>query len=130
MGFGNLGFGEIIFILLVLLLVFGARRLPEIGQSLGKGIREFKKSMTEIGGELNNAVNQPQQPPQQYAPPMQPYAQPQQPYAQPQPQYMAQPQPPVAVPPPPAVPQAVPAPQQAAAAPVAPPPGPSPTQQG
>ncbi len=41
------GFGpeKMIFILLILLLVFGAKRLPEIGTSLGKGIREFKKSM-------------------------------------------------------------------------------------
>lgn len=47
MGIGNLGFGEILIILVVLLLVFGARRLPEIGASLGKGIREFKRSITE-----------------------------------------------------------------------------------
>jgi len=45
--FGNLGFWEIMIFGLVVLLVFGARRLPEIGQSLGKGIREFKKSFSE-----------------------------------------------------------------------------------
>ncbi len=45
--FGNLGFGEIMMILVVLLLVFGARRLPEIGSSFGKGIREFKRSLTD-----------------------------------------------------------------------------------
>ena len=45
--FGNLGFTEIMILLMVFLLVFGARRLPEIGQSLGKGIREFKRSITE-----------------------------------------------------------------------------------
>lgn len=41
------GFGpeKLVFILLILLLVFGARRLPEIGASLGKGIREFRKSV-------------------------------------------------------------------------------------
>ena len=50
--FGNLGFGEIMLILVVLLLVFGAKRLPEIGQSLGKGIREFKKSMTDAGDSV------------------------------------------------------------------------------
>ena len=38
----NLGFGEIMIILVVVLLVFGAKRLPEIGASMGKGIREFK----------------------------------------------------------------------------------------
>jgi sec-independent protein translocase protein TatA len=46
--FGNLGFGEILVIMLVVLVVFGARRLPEIGASMGKGIREFKRSITEV----------------------------------------------------------------------------------
>ena len=45
---GNLGFGEIMIILLVVLLVFGAKRLPEIGASFGKGIREFKRSFTDV----------------------------------------------------------------------------------
>jgi sec-independent protein translocase protein TatA len=44
--------GEIIMIFLVVLLLFGARRLPEIGSALGKGIREFKSSVREIEGEL------------------------------------------------------------------------------
>lgn len=43
---GNLGFSEIMIILVVVLLVFGAKRLPEIGASMGKGIREFKKSLS------------------------------------------------------------------------------------
>ncbi len=43
----NLGFWEIIAIMAVVLLVFGAKRLPEIGASMGKGIREFKRSITE-----------------------------------------------------------------------------------
>lgn len=46
--FGNLSFGEILIIFAVLLLVFGAKRLPEMGASIGKGIREFKKSITEV----------------------------------------------------------------------------------
>lgn len=50
--FGGLGIGEVVMILLVLLLVFGARRLPELGGALGKGIREFKRSVHEIEGEL------------------------------------------------------------------------------
>jgi TatA/E family protein of Tat protein translocase len=53
--FGNIGPGEMVFILLVLLLLFGAKRLPEIGSSLGKGIREFKRSMTDIQQEINRA---------------------------------------------------------------------------
>ncbi len=52
MGLGNLGFSEIMLILVVVLLVFGAKRLPEIGSSLGKGIREFKRSMREVTDEV------------------------------------------------------------------------------
>lgn len=44
----NLGLLEMIAIFLVVLLLFGAKRLPEIGTSLGKGIREFKSSVREI----------------------------------------------------------------------------------
>lgn len=52
MGLGGLGMWEIILIFLVVLLLFGAKRLPEIGSSLGKGIREFKSSIREIETEL------------------------------------------------------------------------------
>ena len=45
-GIGNIGWTEGLLIAFLFLLLFGARRLPEIGQSLGKGIREFKKSLT------------------------------------------------------------------------------------
>ncbi len=47
--FGNLGFSEIMLILLVILLLFGAKRIPEIAGSFGKGIKEFKKNMNDIG---------------------------------------------------------------------------------
>jgi sec-independent protein translocase protein TatA len=43
---GNIGTGEIILLLLLALLLFGAKRLPEIGRSLGSGMREFKDSVT------------------------------------------------------------------------------------
>ena len=46
MPIGGLGMGEIIMIFLVVLLLFGAKRLPEIGSALGKGIREFKSSVS------------------------------------------------------------------------------------
>jgi len=49
---------HIAFIVVILLLVFGARRLPEIGRSLGTGLREFKQS---ISGESHQA-QEPQQP--------------------------------------------------------------------
>jgi sec-independent protein translocase protein TatA len=42
----NIGTGEIILLLLLALLLFGAKRLPEIGRSLGTGMREFKDSVT------------------------------------------------------------------------------------
>ena len=42
----NVGPWEIIILVVVLLLVFGSRRLPEIGRSVGKGMREFKQSVT------------------------------------------------------------------------------------
>ena len=42
----NIGTGEIILLLLIALLLFGAKRLPEIGRSLGTGMKEFKDSVT------------------------------------------------------------------------------------
>jgi sec-independent protein translocase protein TatA len=42
----NVGGGEIVLLLLLALLLFGAKRLPEIGRSLGRGMREFKDSVT------------------------------------------------------------------------------------
>lgn len=50
--FGNLGMWEMLIILFIVMLLFGARRLPEIGGSLGKGIREFKGSLKEVENEL------------------------------------------------------------------------------
>ena len=52
MGFGPIGLPQILIILLIVLLIFGAKRLPEIGASLGKGIRSFKSSVT--GEEESN----------------------------------------------------------------------------
>ena len=45
----NLGVWEILLILLVVLIVFGPKRLPEMGRSLGRGMREFKDSITGNG---------------------------------------------------------------------------------
>lgn len=47
MNFGNFGFGEILIILVIVLLLFGARRIPEIAGSLGKGITEFKRNLSD-----------------------------------------------------------------------------------
>jgi sec-independent protein translocase protein TatA len=46
--FQQIGPGEIILILVVLLLLFGAKRLPEVGKSLGKGLREFKSATRDL----------------------------------------------------------------------------------
>jgi sec-independent protein translocase protein TatA len=46
--FGDLSFSHILILLLIVVLVFGARRIPEIGSSLGQGIKEFRKSMKDI----------------------------------------------------------------------------------
>jgi sec-independent protein translocase protein TatA len=43
---GNLGFGELLLIFLVVLLVFGASKVPQLGDALGRGIRNFKRSMS------------------------------------------------------------------------------------
>mgnify|MGYP001235502013 CR=1 FL=1 len=58
MGFGGFGMWEMILIFTVVLLMFGAKRLPEIGSSLGKGIREFKSSVREIETELKQPDRQ------------------------------------------------------------------------
>ena len=49
--FGDLSFSHILILLLVLALVFGAKRIPEIGSSLGQGIREFKRSLKDVADE-------------------------------------------------------------------------------
>jgi sec-independent protein translocase protein TatA len=55
--FGNLGMWEVLILLFIVLLLFGAKRLPEIGGSLGKGIREFKGSLKEVEGEFREISN-------------------------------------------------------------------------
>lgn len=55
--FGGLGIWELLVIFLIVLLFFGARRLPEIGSSLGKGIREFRDSLREVGGESRGEIS-------------------------------------------------------------------------
>jgi sec-independent protein translocase protein TatA len=45
---------ELFLIFLIVLLLFGAKRIPEVAQNLGKGIREFKKSMREVQSEIDS----------------------------------------------------------------------------
>lgn len=49
----GIGMQELLIILLICVLIFGAAKLPEIGKALGRTIKEFKKSMKEIGSEEN-----------------------------------------------------------------------------
>ena len=53
---GNLGATEILLILFVILIFFGAKKIPELAQGLGKGIREFKKATREIEDEVESGV--------------------------------------------------------------------------
>jgi sec-independent protein translocase protein TatA len=55
---GNLGFTEIMLIMVVVLLLFGAKRLPEVGASIGKGIREFKRSLSDTQEAIMGADEQ------------------------------------------------------------------------
>ena len=54
----GIGTTELIIIMFIILLVFGAKKLPELAQGLGKGIREFKKASNEIQDELNFNKNE------------------------------------------------------------------------
>ena len=62
--FGNLGGGEIIILVLIVLLVFGANRLPEAGKAVGKGIREFQRALRETQDELERPDRNPPASPQ------------------------------------------------------------------
>ena len=53
---GNLGMPELILILLVILIFFGAKKIPEIAQGLGKGIREFRKASKDIQDEIEKEI--------------------------------------------------------------------------
>ncbi|MCM1501809.1 MAG: twin-arginine translocase TatA/TatE family subunit [Bacteroidales bacterium] len=51
--FFNIGAGEIIIIALVVLLLFGGKKIPELMKGLGKGVKSFKDGMNEIEKEIN-----------------------------------------------------------------------------
>lgn len=54
-----LGGWEIVLILAVVLILFGAKKLPELAKGLGTGIREFKKATREVTDEIQNAADEP-----------------------------------------------------------------------
>jgi sec-independent protein translocase protein TatA len=63
---GSLGMPEILFILVLALLVFGPKRLPELGRTLGKGLREFRRATTDlkrtVESEMDAADREPPRP--------------------------------------------------------------------
>ena len=61
-GLFNLGGGEIILILALVLILFGAKKLPELAKGLGTGIKEFKKATREVTEEVTNAMDDSAQP--------------------------------------------------------------------
>ena len=56
--FENIGFGELLIIIVVLIVFFGPKRIPDIAQSVGKGIREFKRAMKDVQDEVTKSVNE------------------------------------------------------------------------
>jgi len=52
--FGNLGAGEVILIVLVVLLLFGAKKIPELARGIGKGMSEFKKGIKDVENEIKS----------------------------------------------------------------------------
>lgn len=62
--FRQIGTGEIILILGVLLLLFGAKRLPEIGKSLGKGLREFKSATKGLADDVKDGLHDDEESPE------------------------------------------------------------------
>jgi sec-independent protein translocase protein TatA len=63
LGLFNLGGGEIILILALILILFGAKKLPELAKGLGQGIKEFKKATKEVTEEVSHAMDEPPPPP-------------------------------------------------------------------
>lgn len=53
---GDIGFPELLLILVIALVIFGPSKLPELGKGLGRGIREFKKATKEITDEVSGAI--------------------------------------------------------------------------
>ncbi len=60
---GLIGGWEIVLILAVILILFGARKLPELAKGLGQGIKEFKKATREVTEEISSAMDETPPPP-------------------------------------------------------------------
>jgi sec-independent protein translocase protein TatA len=68
-GLFNLGGGEIILVLALVLILFGAKKLPELAKGLGTGIKEFKKATRDVTEEMHSAMEDPPPPPPKSLPP-------------------------------------------------------------
>jgi TatA/E family protein of Tat protein translocase len=58
MGGMNLGFPEMIFIFLLALIIFGPKKLPEIGRQIGRALNEFKRASNEFKAQIEHEINQ------------------------------------------------------------------------
>ncbi len=67
-GLFNLGGGEIILILALVLILFGAKKLPELAKGLGTGIKEFKTATREVTEEVSSAMDETPAPPKRLPP--------------------------------------------------------------
>ncbi len=56
--FDNMGMGELLIILLVVLILFGSKKIPDLAQGLGKGIKEFKKAMRDVQDDIKISDNE------------------------------------------------------------------------
>jgi sec-independent protein translocase protein TatA len=53
---GRLGAGEILVIVLIFVILFGAKKLPDLGQAIGKALREFRKASKEVGDDVKETL--------------------------------------------------------------------------
>jgi sec-independent protein translocase protein TatA len=58
LGFFNLGTGEVILIVAVILLLFGGRKIPELMRGIGKGVKSFRQGMSEVEDELKKPLDE------------------------------------------------------------------------
>jgi TatA/E family protein of Tat protein translocase len=54
----NLGFPEMVFLFIVALLIFGPKKLPEIGRQIGRALNEFKRASNEFKAQIESEINQ------------------------------------------------------------------------
>ena len=75
--------GELVLVLVVILVLFGAKKIPEFAKGLGQGIKEFKKASNEVNSELQRAMEEQPAPPKKPVAPAAPAPAPVAPAAQP-----------------------------------------------